>query len=312
MTTLITGGAGLIGSHITERLIGKGERVVIIDNLKTGRIENLPSSDLITFVEGSLADKELVMKTFADHKPEVVIHCACDYKDLDDYEAHIAGNVLGAAHLITACKKYDIKRLVYFQTALCYGLNPGEEPLPTTQQLNPEGSSYAYSKTSAEQYFFLSGIPTVVFKLANIYGPRNLSGPIPIFFQRLSSGKACFVTDSRRDFVFVDDLVDVVEKAAAMQGKNGVYHISSGSDYAIKEIYEAVGKAIGLDSIPPVEVKERDPSNAFRLLLDNNKTKNDFSWDVKTSLQDGVNQAVAWYKKHGVAHTVTQMKKAKD
>ena len=79
----------------------------------------------------------------------------------------------------------------------------------------------------------------ISFRLANAYGPRNLSGPLPTFFARLTTGKPCFVMDTRRDFIYVSDLVDVLEKAIDGRGKSGPYHVSSGSDVAIQDLYEA-------------------------------------------------------------------------
>src|SRR5207248_2858974 len=115
---------------------------------------------------------------------------------------------------------------VYFQTALCYGLKPLEQPITLDHPILPGASSYAISKTAGEQYVMLSGLDYLSFRLANAYGPRNLSGPLPTFFQRLNAHKSTFVMDTRRDFVFVDDLVDVVMKALDGVGRSGVYHIS--------------------------------------------------------------------------------------
>ena len=97
-------------------------------------------------------------------------------------------------------------------------LQPLEQPITLAHPIRPEGSSYAISKTAGEQYIALSGLDFVSFRLANAYGPRNLSGPLPTFFQRLTQGKPCFVMDTRRDFIFVDDLVDVVVKAIDGEG----------------------------------------------------------------------------------------------
>src|SRR6202007_331824 len=105
----------------------------------------------------------------------------------------------------------------------------------------------------------MSGIGFVSFRLANAYGPRNVSGPLPTFFQRLSEGKPCFVMDTRRDFVFVDDLVEVALKAVDGGGDSGVYHVSSGSDVSIKELFDATVKAMGIELDEEVEVRPRNP-----------------------------------------------------
>src|SRR5213076_1346214 len=100
------------------------------------------------------------------------------------------------------------------------------------------------SKTAGEQYIELSGIDFVSMRLANAYGPRNLSGPLPTFFHRLSEGKPVFVVDTRRDFVYADDLVAVAMSAIDGGGDGGVYHVSSGADVSIKELFDATVKAM--------------------------------------------------------------------
>jgi UDP-glucose 4-epimerase len=112
--------------------------------------------------------------------------------------------------------------------------------------------------------------------------------------------------DTRRDFVFVDDLVDVVVKAIDGVGRRGVYHISSGSDYGIKELHDEVVRAMGLPDIP-VEVRARNPDDAFTILLDPTDTQRDFQWRVKTTLADGVARAVQYYRTYGVAETFTHL-----
>ena len=137
-------------------------------------------------------------------------------------------NAVGTANVVRAAQAAGVSRLVYFQTALCYGLHPQEQPITLSHPLDPKDSSYAISKTAGEWYVRLSGLDWISFRLANVYGPRNLSGPLPTFFQRLTEGKPCFVMDTRRDFVFVEDLVEVAMKAVDGGGESGVYHVSSG------------------------------------------------------------------------------------
>ena len=129
----------------------------------------------------------------------------------------------------------------------------------------PSGSSYAITKTTNEQFLELSGIEYVTFRLANVVGPRNVAGPLPIFYQRLKDGKQCFVTESRRDFVFVKDLANVVVKACDGVG-NGAYHFSSGSDVSIMELYDAVVKAMNIDVYPKPDVRPVGEDDVFSIL----------------------------------------------
>ena len=314
MRVLITGGAGFIGSHLADRLVARNDDVLVIDNYATGRRDNLKPQANLRVVEGTIADSDLVNRLFDEFKPEVVIHAAAAYRDPEDWAEDARTNVLGSANVVQAAKRAGAKRLIYFQTALGYGLKPVEQPITLNHPLKPEGSSYAISKTAGEQYVELGGLDFLSFRLANAYGPRNLSGPLPTFFQRLTTGKPCFAMDTRRDFVFVNDLVDVVMKAIDGAGTSGYYHISSGTDYAIKELFDATVKALGISMDDDVEVRLRSPDDAYTILLDPSKTNQTFDWKVTTPLEVGVRAAIDWYKENGITQTYTHLKhmEAKD
>ena len=304
---LITGGAGFIGSHLAEHLLARSDRVLVMDNYATARRDSLPSHPHLRVVEGSIADPDLVEHVWADFRPEVVVHAAASYKDPNNWAEDSRTNAVGTALVIQASQRYKVQRFVNFQTALCYGLHPLEQPITLQHPLRPEGSSYAISKTAGEHYVRLSSLNYISFRLANVYGPRNLSGPLPTFFQRLTSGKACFVMDTRRDFLFIEDMLPVVVQAVDGRGERGVYHISSGRDFAIKELYTATVKALGVTGADDVEVRPRGADDAYTILLDPSKTNRDFDWQGPTPLEAGVQAAIAWYRQHGVSQTFTHL-----
>ena len=312
MKILITGGAGFIGSHLTEALLARGDEVLVLDNYATGRRDNLTPHKRLTVIEGTIADRDLVQRTFASFQPEAVVHAAAAYKDPNNWIEDTMTNVLGGVHVAQAAKASGVRRLIYFQTSLCYGLKPLEQPITLKHPLfsgdYPGGSSYAISTTGGEQYLELSGLDFLSFRLANAYGPRNLSGPPPTFYQRLTQGKPCFVMDTRRDFIYVADLVEVVVKAIGGMGKRGYYHISTGRDYAIKELFDAVVEALGLKLDKPVEVRPRGADDAPTILIDPSKTERDFQWKAHTPLKVGIARAVEYYRKYGVAETFTHLK----
>jgi UDP-glucose 4-epimerase len=305
---IITGGAGFIGSHLADRLLARGEEVLVIDNYATGRRDNLKSHPNLTLVEGTIADRELVNQLFEEFRPDQVVHAAASYKDPENWAEDSRTNVLGTANIVQASRASKVNRLIYFQTALCYGLHPLEQPITLSHPIRSEGSSYAISKTAGEQFVQLSGLDFLSFRLANAYGPRNLSGPLPTFYHRLKNDKPCFVMDTRRDFVYVNDLIDVVEKALDGKGERGFYHISSGSDYSIQELFDATVKAIGIKLDAPVEVKPRNPDDAYTILLDPSKTNQDFDWQTSTALEKGVDSAIRYYDEYGITETYTHLK----
>ncbi len=305
MKVLITGGAGFIGSHLAERLLADDHEVAVIDNFETGRRENLPEHEDFTLFEGSIANRDDVDEAFG-FGPEAVVHAAASYKDPDAWSEDANTNSLGGANVVEASREAGVGRILYFQTALCYGTQPVEQPITLNHPIRPD-SSYAISKTTAEQYIDLSGIPWVSLRLANIYGPRNMSGPPPTFYSRLSEGKPCFVMDTRRDFIYIDDLLDVAYPALMGTG-DGAYHASTGSDYSIKEMFEAVTGAMGVELSEEVEVRPRPEDDAPSILLDPSRTKADFGWEARVPLEDGIAKAVAWYQENGVGETYTHLK----
>jgi len=308
MKILITGGAGFIGSHLSDALLKKGHKVLVIDNFSTGRRDNLKPQSALTLLEGTIADKTFLDKAFDDFSPDIVVHAAASYKDPENWHEDSLTNVLGTAHTVQAATRHSVQRFIYFQTALCYGLHPLEQPISIDHPILSDGSSYAISKSAGEQYIRLSPLNYVSFRLANAYGPRNISGPLPTFYHRLTQGKPCFVMDTRRDFIYIEDLVNVVLKAIEGQGQSGAYHISSGGDFSIKELFDATLQALNITLEKEVEVRPRNPDDAYTILLDPSKTRKDFHWDVSVPLQEGVRKTIEYYKEYGIEQTFTHLK----
>ena len=306
MKVLITGGGGFIGSHLADRLLDEGHEVLAIDNFSTGRRDNLSERDGLTLVEDTIADAGAVGRAFEGFGPTHVVHAAASYKDPEAWGEDVHTNTAGTANVVRAAKAAGLDRLIYFQTALCYGTQPEEQPVTLNHPVRPD-SSYAISKTAGEQYIEL-GLPNFVsFRLANAYGPRNVSGPLPTFFQRLTSGKPCFVMDTRRDFIYVSDLVDVVMLALEGKGR-GKYHVSSGSDFSIKELFDATVKALDIQLDEDVEVRPRGEDDAYTILLDPSRVRDDFGWEPKTPLAEGVRKAIDYYRERGIEQTFTHLR----
>jgi nucleoside-diphosphate-sugar epimerase len=307
MKILITGACGQVGSHITEMLLDRGDEVLGIDNLATGRREHLKDHDNLKVVIDTIADKNLVEQLFAEFKPDVVVHTAASYKDPNDWYNDTLTNCVGGSNIVRASVENEVKRFIYFQTALCYGVKPLQQPIQLDHPKFPANSSYAITKTANEDFIEISGLDFVTFRLANVVGPRNVSGPLPIFYQRLKDGKQCFITNSRRDFVFVKDLAKSVLKACDGIGK-GAYHFSSGTDISIKELYDAVVTAMGLEVYPEPELRLIGPDDAPSILLDPSKTFQDFGKIDFTPLQETVSAAISYFKEFGTLGEFTHLK----
>jgi UDP-glucose 4-epimerase len=311
MKIFVTGGAGQVGSTVTDQLLARGDTVMAIDNFSTGRRDNLAPHKNLTLIEGSIVDEELVRGTFADFRPDVVIHTAASYKDPEEWATDALVNAAGTATIAKASKTFGVSRLIYFQTALCYGTKPQQQPIRLDHPINPVNSSYAISKTAGEHYVQFSGVDWVTFRLANVIGERNVSGPLPIFFERLTNGKKCFVTSARRDFCYAGDLTNVVVRAVDGKGQ-GTYHFSSGQDVAIRELYDAVVAAMKLNHYPEPEVRQLGPDDAPSILLDPSRTFQDFGEITFTPLPRIAELAVTRWRQEGVQGGFTHLKIEKE
>lgn len=303
----ITGGAGFVGSHLADHLLERGDQVLVLDNYATGRRDNLTPHSNLKIVEGNITDKALVDKLVQEFQPNVMVHAAASYKDPNNWEEDCKTNALGTAIIVQASEQVKVERFIYFQTALCYGLKPIEQPITLNHPILPRGSSYAISKTAGEDYLHLSNLNYVTFRLANAYGPRNISGPLPTFYKRLTTGQNCFVMDTRRDFMYISDMISCIEKAVDGQG-NGTYHLSSGKDFSIKELFDNTLSALNMSM--EVEVKPRHPDDVFSILLDPSRTIQDFDWTPHISLKEGIQKTIDYYKEYGIEETFTHLKQS--
>lgn len=307
MRIFVTGAAGQVGSHVVDHALSLGDKVLGIDNFATGRPIHVTKSANYSFVEGTIADARLINRLIANFSPDVVVHTAAAYKNPDDWAEDVETNVIGMVNLVDASRRASARRFIYFQTALIYGVKPLQTPVPIDHPRRAESSSYSISKAAAEDYLSLSGIDHVTFRLANVIGPRNVSGPLPIFYQRLCEGKRCFVTPARRDFVNVSDLVRAVRLAIDGVGY-GAYHFSSGGDVPILSLYNAVVDAMGFETYPDPELRNLNSDDAPSILLDPSRMLSEFGPIEFTPLDVTVRNAVSYYKSFGVSGGHTHLR----
>jgi UDP-glucose 4-epimerase len=129
MKIFVTGGNGQVGSTVAEMALARGDTVMSIDNFATGRRDNLLPQPRLMQVENTITESRLVDDLFQDFKPDVVVHTAASYKDPEDWGTDALVNTSGTANIAKACKTHKVRRLIYFQTALCYGTKPIQQPI---------------------------------------------------------------------------------------------------------------------------------------------------------------------------------------
>lgn len=309
---LVTGGAGFIGSHVVDSLLHKGAQVLIVDNYVTGRPENNKTHPNLIILNGSIADSHLVDQAFLNFKPQLVIHAAASYKNPLDWTEDIRTNGLGMVNLINGCKSSGVDKIIYLQTSLCYGLQSLYSPVtigaPYFSGGYSGGSSYAISKTIGELYLEFSGMDFISFRLANTYGPRNMTGPVPAFYKNIMRSEEVTITNTRRDFIYVQDVVDAILMAVDFKVANGYYHLSTGQDISIKELYDEMIDIIKPINTPLVQMREKGDDDAKTILIDPADTHAAFGWKAKIGLAEGIFRTIQEYRHTGIGETYTHLK----
>jgi UDP-glucose 4-epimerase len=294
---LITGGAGCLGTSIVDKYIALNYSILVLDNFATGKKQNLPNVEGLSLVEGSVSDANLVNKCVSEFKPTVVIHSAAAYKDPSDWKEDAETNIIGSINIAKACLENGVEKVINFQTALNYG-RPDVSPIPITAPSKPF-TSYGISKTAGEQFLLNSGLNVISFRLANICGPRLAIGPIPTFYTRLKDGKNCFCSDSLRDFLDMEDFLDLLDIAIHKGIPTGAYNVSTGVGSSIKEVFDEVVTHLTIKA-PEVPIVPVGADDVREVVLDTSYTEKIFSWKAKYNFKQIIKRQLEWYDTFGV------------
>jgi UDP-glucose 4-epimerase len=306
MRILITGGAGCLGAALIEHLLPAGHELLIIDNFATGKRGNLPAVAGVALVEGSIVDKELVDRAFDTFVPTHVIHSAASYKDPNDWLEDARTNVIGTIHVANAAIRAGVRRVLNFQTALCYG-RTDQTPIPATHPLRPF-TSYGISKVAGEQVLLAAALSCASLRIANVTGPRLVIGPIPTFYKRLKAGQKCFCSATVRDFLDVSDFIALIDRALADDGPCGIFNVAAGEGHTIKEVFDIVVDHLGVSLLEPVPIVPAAVDDVPTVVLDRSETERAFDWRPLVSFEQAVRRTLAWYDVHGVSDVYSHMK----
>lgn len=308
MHVLVTGGAGFIGSHIVDKLLQAGHRVAVLDDLSTGRRENLPRG--VHLYPQSLLDPGL-SDLFEEVEPEVVFHQAAQVKvsrSLSDPAFDARTNIEGSIRLLEACRATGTRKVVYASSAAVYG-EPLTLPLPEDHRLAPL-SPYGLSKLTVERYlalyYSLYGLKYAVLRYANVYGPRQDSsgegGVVAIFAARAVRGKPLVIYGDgtqTRDFVYVEDVAEA-NLLAAREDLPGqlVVNVGGGKECSISELAATCARLAGCD-LPRIHQAAR-PGEIKRSALDNRRAREVLGWQPRTPLSEGLRRTLDWYREQVV------------
>src|SRR3954452_1504661 len=300
MRALVTGGAGFIGSNIVDALVERGDEVTVIDDLSTGRRQNLDDalSRGAKLVEADIRDADALRSIFADARPEVVFHLAAQIdvrKSVSDPAWDSAINVGGTINVLAAAREAGVPRVVNTSSG---GAIYGEGqilPAPESHPVAPE-APYGLSKFCAEQYCEIfermHGLSTASMRYGNVYGPRQdplgEAGVIAIFCGKLLEGGTPTVLGDglqTRDYVYVGDVV-AANLAAADSQATGPFNIGTGVGSSVLDIVEALRKISG-QPFDPEHAPER-LGEGHHIALDTARARTDLGWDARVSLEEGL------------------------
>jgi UDP-glucose 4-epimerase len=288
---LITGGAGFIGSHVADALIKSGYGVVVIDNLSSGNNSNLNKD--AKFYNLDINDEKLE-DAFKENKIDYVFHFAAQasvsfstkFPSEDARE-----NISGSINVLKFAKKYNVKKVVVISTAAVYGV---PEYLPVDENHNTTCLSfYGLSKLTMEKYVQLFGIDYLIFRFANIYGPRQSAhgeaGVVAIFADKMKTNQPITIDgdgEQTRDFVYVCDVAQVCIAAIENEIKNQIINVSTNKAISINKLFEVMARKFNY-KLKPTHAQER-VGDIKHSILDNKKCKETFGFVPETPLEDGL------------------------
>jgi len=301
MRILVTGGCGFIGSHLVEELIKQGHWVVVVDNLSTGKKENL--NPKARFYQIDIQDPE-IPQIFQKEKPEVVFHFAAQIdvrKSVKDPMSDAKVNILGSLNLLGNCKKYKVKKFIFASSVGVYG-EPKTLPVKENHPLNPI-APYPVTKLAIEKYlnyFQTQGLDFLSLRYSNIYGPRQSSGGeggvVAIFIDKILKGERPIIFGNgkqTRDFLYVDDAV----KAAILAlnaPSSSIYNVGTNKEITINDLLELLSKILKV-KVKPIFQSLRQ-GEIIKSRVDYSKAKKELNWQSKYNLEEGLKETVKWFR----------------
>jgi len=306
MKIIVTGGAGFIGSHLVDKLIERNHEVIILDNLSTGKIENINKK--AKFYEIDIRD-EKIEKIIRDLNPEIIFHLAAQInvrKSVEDPLFDNEVNVIGSLNLIRSflkVKDTEKKKFIFASTG---GAIYGEtDKIPTDEETIPFPlSPYGISKLTVEKYLHIfwrfNRLKYISLRLGNVYGPRQNpfaeAGVVAIFIGRVLRNQNVIIYgdgNQTRDFVYVDDVVKSFIKAMEYGG-TGIFNVGTEKETSVNQIFEYIKKFLNIETEKLYSPPKK--GDIERSCLKIEKIKNTLGWEPETPIDEGIKKTVNWFR----------------
>ncbi|HXP82297.1 MAG TPA: NAD-dependent epimerase/dehydratase family protein [Verrucomicrobiae bacterium] len=311
--SLVTGGAGFMGSHVVENLIQMGHKVVVLDDLSGGFEENVPKEAM--FVRGSIVDHEMVNRLFDSYSFQYVYHLAAYAAEgLSHFikRFNYNNNLIGSVNLINASVNHDVKCFVFTSSIAVYGA--GQSPMSEDMIPSPE-DSYGIAKLAVERELHVSheifGLDYVIFRPHNVYGERQNIGDryrnvVGIFMNQLLRREAMTIFgdgEQQRAFTHIDDVAPVIAQSINYAAaRRHIFNVGADMPYSVNELARLVAEEMGL----PFEVAHLPPRNEVKVAFsDHSKAENTFGRREKKPLREGVRAMAEWVRHHGARESST-------
>ena len=293
---LVTGGAGFIGSHVTEAFLQAGHEVAVLDNFSTGIEQNVPAG--VQVFRGDVTNRDNLHDVLQSFRPTVIDHHAAHIQvgnSVKDPHFDALHNIFGVLTLMEEAKNLGTVRKVIM--ASTGGAMYGDQPVPFNETMLPQPvSPYGISKRSGEMYLYFYyaqyGIPFVALRYSNVYGPRQNphgeSGVIAIFMEKILAGQNPVINGdglNTRDYVYVTDVARANVLAMEYDGV-GEFNIGTGRELTTNDVFRSVVTALGKD-VPEQHGPAR-PGEQIRSALDASKAQRELGWSPTVSFEDGV------------------------
>jgi len=303
LKVLVTGGAGFIGSHLVDALFERGDEVIVIDNLLTGRRENV--NPQIKLYELSIGDPGLV-EIFEQEKPDIVSHQAAQIdlrRSVNEPLFDAQENILGSLNVIVNSVRSGVGKFIYASSGGAIYGEPQYLPVDENHPINPV-SQYGVSKHTVEHYLHLyalqQGLNYIALRYPNVYGARQNpfgeAGVVAIFAHQMLGGEQPTIFgpgNKTRDYTHVSDVV-AANLLAIERGRNVICNIGTGVETSDQDIFDAVADALGYRS-PPLYTSVR-PGEIQRISLDWSKAERELGWRPKLILKEGIAKTVAYFR----------------
>ena len=314
-TVLITGGAGFIGSHLTDRLLSRGARVVGLDNfntfydpqIKRRNLLQALTSDRFTLIEGDIRDRATVLEAFEEFQPQVVVHLAAMAgvrPSIENPALYTAVNLDGTVHLLDGAVKHGVRKFLFASSSSVYGNNP-KVPFAETDAVDLPISPYAATKKAGEllchTYWHLHRLPVFCLRFFTVFGPRqrpdlaigkfldlvHREQPIPFFGDGSTS----------RDYTFVQDIVTGIESALARCDASvgyRVYNLGGNHPISLSDLVATIGRVTG--RTPRIDRKPMQPGDVERTWADLSRSSAELNYHASTSIEEGIAQQWQWMR----------------